>query len=175
MSVSNASDTGNAGPTRVVARRINHVSINAVDIEAAGRFYEDLLGMERLPTPNFGFPVYWLRLGAVQLHLFQAEAPSSGNHHVAFEVDDFEAAFRRLAELDLFDREGFFSRMYEMPDGAVQMYFRDPSGNLIEIDHPDLSQLDQSLFANRLVRLDTLFEQTDENRRGTLFVPANES
>jgi lactoylglutathione lyase len=153
----------------VIATRINHVSINAVDVEEAGRFYEELLGMERLPTPNFGFPVYWLRLGAVQLHLFQTVSRGGGNHHVGIEVDEFEAVFRRLAELDLFEKDGFFSKMYEMPDGAVQMYFRDPSGNLIEIDHPDVSQLDRSLFGARLVRLDTCFEQTDENRRGTLF------
>jgi len=153
----------------MIARRINHVSINAVDIEEAGRFYEELLGMERLPTPNFGFPVYWLRLGAVQLHLFQTGSRSGGNHHVGIEVDDFEAVFRRLAEVDLFEKDGFFSKMYEMPDGAVQMYFRDPSGNLVEIDHPDVSQLDRSLFGARLVRLDTLFDQSEENRRGTLF------
>ena len=51
MTVSNAIDTGPGAPTQVVARRINHVSINAVDIDDAGRFYEELLGMEKLPTP----------------------------------------------------------------------------------------------------------------------------
>jgi len=151
------------------AERINHVSINAVDIEAAGRFYETVLGMKRLPTPNFGFPVYWLRLGEVQLHLFQTGTRAGGNHHVGIEVDDFEAVFRRIEELDLFEQEGFFSKMYEMPDGAVQMYFRDPSGNLVEIDHPDVSKLDRSLFGDRLVRLDAVFEQSEENLRATLF------
>ena len=60
--------------------------------------------------------------------------------------------------------------MYEMPDGAVQMYFRDPGGNLIEIDHPDVSTLDRSLFGDRLKRLSDVFPQDEENRRATLFL-----
>ena len=49
------------------------------------------------------------------------------------------------------------------------MYFRDPSGNLVEIDHPALSQLDRAVFGERLVRLDECHDQNEENRRGTLF------
>ena len=136
------------------ATRINHVSLNAVDVEESGRFYEEVFGMERLPTPNFGFPVYWLRLGDTQLHLFQSGTLAGGNHHVGIEVDDFEGVFRELERRGLFVDEGFFSNMYEMPDGAVQMYFRDPGGNLVEVDHPDVSQLDRSLFGERLKRLE---------------------
>jgi catechol 2,3-dioxygenase-like lactoylglutathione lyase family enzyme len=150
--------------------RLNHVSIQADDIEASGRFYEQVFGMERLPTPNFGFPVYWLRLGNLQLHLFQTGTPVGGNHHIGLEVDDFEAVYRRLDELGLFEEEGFFASMYEMPDGAVQMYFRDPGGNLIEIDHPDVSTLDRSLIGGRLKRLSDVFPQDEENRRATLFL-----
>ena len=60
--------------------------------------------------------------------------------------------------------------MYEMPDGAVQLYFRDPVGNLIEIDHPDVSALDRSLFGSRLKKLDEIFPQGEENQRATLFL-----
>ena len=80
------------GPMGGIGTRLNHVSIQADDIEASGRFYEHVFGMERLPTPNFGFPVYWLRLGSLQLHLFQTGAPVGGNHHIGLEVDDFEAS-----------------------------------------------------------------------------------
>ena len=34
-------------------------------------FYEEIFGMQRVPTPNFGFPVQWLRVGSLQLHLFE--------------------------------------------------------------------------------------------------------
>jgi lactoylglutathione lyase len=151
------------------ATRINHVSLNAVDIEESGRFYQEVFGMERLPTPNFGFPVYWLRLGDTQLHLFQTGTLAGGNHHVGIEVDDFEGVFRELERRGLLPEEGFFSNMYEMPDGAVQMYFRDPGGNLVEVDHPDVSKLDRSLFGERLKRLEELEPQGAENRLSTLF------
>ena len=37
------------------------------------RFYEELFGMERLPTPNFGLKIRWLGLGDQQLHLFDVD------------------------------------------------------------------------------------------------------
>lgn len=153
------------------ATRVNHISINARDVEESGRFYEQVFGLERLPTPNFGFPVYWLRLGDQQLHLFQTGTVAGGNHHLGIEVDDFEGVFRALLERGLFDEEGFFARMVEMPDGAVQMYFRDPGGNLVEVDHPDITKLDRALFGDRLVRLVDLAPQSEENLRGTLWAP----
>ena len=53
--------------------QINHVSVNALNLDESVRFYEDLLGVERIPTPNFvGIPVQWLALGRTQLHLFDA-------------------------------------------------------------------------------------------------------
>src|SRR5690349_5885213 len=53
--------------------RINHVSVNAKDLEESTQFYVDLLGAERLTTPNFGIPVQWLALGRTQLHLFERD------------------------------------------------------------------------------------------------------
>ena len=58
-----------------------------------------------------------------------------------------------------------------LADGAVQLYFRDPGGNLVEVDHPDVSKLDRSLFGDRLKRLVDLQPQSEENMRGTLWAP----
>ena len=57
------------GAVRAVA--LNHVSIPSRDLEESARFYESLFGLERLPTPTFGIDVIWMRLGDLQLHLFQ--------------------------------------------------------------------------------------------------------
>ena len=54
----------------MAAISINHVSIHAQDLERSAAFYEQLFGMQRIPTPTFAFPVAWLRLGRQQLHLF---------------------------------------------------------------------------------------------------------
>ena len=112
------------------------------------RFYTEVLGLEPVATPDFGFPVQWLQLGDVQLHVFehaQREAPIS--HHVALEVDDFPAVLRRVRELGIEDRETFGHWLYRLPDGAAQLYLRDPGGNLIEIDQPDADALDPELTA----------------------------
>ena len=56
--------------------RINHVSINARDLQESVDFYVELLGAEPIATPNFGFPVQWLALGDTQLHIFdRADTP----------------------------------------------------------------------------------------------------
>jgi catechol 2,3-dioxygenase-like lactoylglutathione lyase family enzyme len=151
------------------ATRINHVSINAVDMELSGAFYQEVLGFERLPTPNFGFPVYWLRLGQTQVHLFHTASTTGGNHHMGIEVDDFEGAFKELERRGALIEDGFFANMWEMPDGAVQLYFRDPADNLVEIDHPDVTTLNREVFGGRLKRLSDHFDQAPENLRATLF------
>src|SRR3712207_6991517 len=59
------------------------------------------------------------------------------------------------------ERESFFQDMYELPDGSVQMYIRDPAGNLVELDWPDVSTLDRSVFTD-LKRLERSEEHTSE-------------
>src|SRR5690348_4875208 len=44
------------GEERRVSSRINHVSVNALDLQESVEFYVDLLGAERIATPNFGLP-----------------------------------------------------------------------------------------------------------------------
>jgi catechol 2,3-dioxygenase-like lactoylglutathione lyase family enzyme len=149
---------------------LNHVSIPAPDVDEAMRWWQELFGMEQLPAPNFGFPVRWLRLGDFQLHLYTSEQPAHQGQHFGMEVDDFEEAYRRLDAAGAFEERSRFASMYELPNGIVQLYFRDPNGNLVEIDHPDVSALDRSLFGDRLRRLEDDQPQDEENRRATLFV-----
>jgi len=129
------------------ATSFNHVSIHAQRLEDSVRFYEEIFGMEKIPTYNFAFPVQYLRLGDLQLHLFERESPAPVYHHIGINVDDFEAAYRRASELEILDDQAFFEDIYELPDGSVQMYIRDPAGNLVEIDWPDVSTLDEALVA----------------------------
>ncbi len=130
------------------ATGFNHVSISALNLEESARFYEEVFGLERLPTPTFGNPVVWFRLGDGQLHLFQrgeAEAPQF--HHFGLEVDDFEAFYLRLTELGIRDSDSL-GQIRELPSGEVQMYLRDPGGNLVEIDWPDARTLDRSIVTD---------------------------
>jgi lactoylglutathione lyase len=152
------------------ATSFNHVSIHADDLDESAAFYEQLFGMQRVATPTFAFPVVWLRLGSQQLHLFVrpgVQAPRF--HHIGLNVDDFEAVYWRAREEGLYDESAFFSGMYELPDGAVQMYLRDPAGNLVEIDWPDASTLDPRIREG-LIPLSATVEQTGDALSATLYL-----
>ena len=83
--------------------------------------------------------------GSLQLHLFQSEEPAPSGHHFGIDVDDFEAIYGKVRELGVQEKEGYFSKVYELPDGAVQLYLRDPVGNVVEANWPDASTLDRSV------------------------------
>jgi len=123
----------------MTATSINHVSIHAQDLERSAAFYEQLFGMERIPTPKFAFPVAWLRLGRQQLHLFvRSDAQAAA-------VPSRWAERRRLRRRLLARSRAATARRQrvpsppctKLPDGSVQMYLRDPAGNLVEVDWPD--------------------------------------
>jgi len=152
----------------VGATRINHVSIRAVDMEESIRFYEHVFGLERVPTPTFSARVVWLQLGEQQLHLFEQGADVPRYHHVALDVDDLEAVYLKAKELGALDRETFGAAVREHPSGWVQLYLRDPAGNLLEVDWPDASTLDRSVF-EEIRRLDDEIPQTGNARDATLY------
>jgi lactoylglutathione lyase len=123
------------------AIRINHVSVHATDLDASEAFYSELFGVTRLPTPDFGFPVRWLKVGGTQLHLFNRPVEAPTNHHFAFTVDDLEEVYRKARDKAALDRP----EVRRLPDGSAQMYLRDPSGNLIECNAPDADSLDTAV------------------------------
>lgn len=148
---------------------LNHVSVSATDLEASARFYEEVFGLERIAAPNFGFPTCWLRAGDLQLHLFQRGVDAPAHHHFALTVDDFEAVYRKAAELGAFDEATVGMSIRELPDHSVQMYLRDPGGNLVEVDFPDSSRLDRTVI-RELPALRDQIPQSAENLKATLFL-----
>jgi catechol 2,3-dioxygenase-like lactoylglutathione lyase family enzyme len=131
-----------------------HVSIHAHDLDESVRFYTEVFGMEEIPAPDFPFPVRWLRVGDLQLHLFQSDETAPGGHHIGIEVDDFAAAYERVNERGARIKEGYFSKLYELPDGAVQMYLRDPAGNMVEVNWPNIATLDRSVVDEEIEEVD---------------------
>ena len=97
--------------------------------------------MERLPTAKFPEPVLWLRCGDQQLHLFESneDAPTP-RQHVSFDVDDFDAVYAKAKEMGILDSKAFGSPLATHPAGWVQLYLRDPAGNLLEVDWPDAAR-----------------------------------
>jgi catechol 2,3-dioxygenase-like lactoylglutathione lyase family enzyme len=144
------------------------VSIRANDLEESVRFYEELFGLERIPTARFPQPVVWLKLGDQQLHLFEQGDDVPRYHHVAFDVQDFETVYLKAKEMGLLDSETFGPPIREHPAGWVQMYLRDPAGNLLEIDWPDVTTLDRSIV-REIARLDDELPQEGEAFAATLY------
>ncbi len=155
------------------ATGINHVSIHAPDLEASVHFYTEVFGMERIPAFTFATPVAWLRLGDLQLHLFQRDIPYPTYHHIGITVDDFTSVYLKAKQLGILDESVFGSAAFELPDGAVQMYLRDPAGNLVEVDWPDVGSLDRSVFAD-LSKLADVIPQTREATHARLFLAGRE-
>lgn len=148
---------------------LNHVSVVAGNLAASIRFYEDLFALERLPTPNFGFPVQWLRAGELQLHLFERPEGAPTFHHFALSVGDFPRVYARARELGAFDGSAFRHHLFELPGDIAQLYLRDPGGNLVEVDAPGASRLPTEIRAD-IRRLADDHPQDAENLRATLFL-----
>jgi catechol 2,3-dioxygenase-like lactoylglutathione lyase family enzyme len=123
--------------------RIQHVGLVVSDLERSRRFYREALGLEEVPRPpNFTFSGAWFRFGDDELHLL-AEAHTTGGagqpdagagaergltHHLAFEVDDLEAACARLTKAGVPLAGGPMPR----GDGVTQVFFLDPDGYVLE-------------------------------------------
>ena len=149
------------------ATGINHVSISALDLDVSTRFYETVFGMERIATPIFATPVQWLRVGDLQLHLFLVEnVMAPVRHHLGLTIDDFAAAYDAVSS---FASAEWGAELVELPSGQVQLYFRDPAGNLIELNWPDVSTLDRARYPT-LRRLAEYIDQTPESERAVLYL-----
>lgn len=151
------------------AYEINHVSVLATDLEESVAFYRDVFGMERVPSPNFEAPVEWLQCGDQQLHLFERDVEPPAYHHFGMTVEDFASVYETAVDRGLFagwDDESSAS-VYRLPDGSAQMYLQDPSGNLIEVNHPDAERLPSSVREDMTDRSE-LQPQTGEAARATL-------
>jgi lactoylglutathione lyase len=82
------------------ATTFNHVSISARSLDQSLRFYRDLFGMERIPSPVFRYPTAWLRLGDQQLHLIERDDRVPRSQHFALNVDLVEVDWPDVTTLD---------------------------------------------------------------------------
>jgi lactoylglutathione lyase len=153
----------------VIKAHINHVSIGAKRVEESARFYAEVFGAQMIDTPNFGFPVQWMLIGDLQLHLFELPGGAAAYHHFALDVDDFEAVFRATRERGIHDADTMGYQLNELPSGQVQLYIRDPGGNLVEVNWPDARALSDEV-RREIVRLQDRQPQDESNRRAELYL-----
>ena len=114
-------------------RELNHVALHVLDVKKSVDFYERVLRLEALPRPAFDFPGAWFRLGTSQeLHLIGDRATpvvsSNRGNHFALRVDDIEAWQNHLHTV-----AADAAPKKRRPDGAWQIFLRDPDGHVIEL------------------------------------------
>ena len=111
-------------------KAVNHVTYNVRDKELAARFWEDVLGVKRIPKQVDSDHIIWLQIpSGAMVHLIETpDGPSIPSHHGAFEVDDIEAANKALIAMGIETTD--INTRY---DGQRVFFINDPEGNRIEI------------------------------------------
>ena len=153
------------------AQAINHISVSAIDMDASLAFYLELFDAERIPSPDFGFRVEWMVIGGVQLHLFQRGDEAPTFHHFGLTVDDFVGCYEQARERGVLDHGFFEGAIHVLPDGTLQMYLRDPAGNLVEINGAPLAPDELALAHAAIPELKQLSDvrpQTGDHGRAKL-------
>ncbi|MEN8180945.1 MAG: VOC family protein [Myxococcota bacterium] len=122
----------------MLVKRAHHASLSVADLERSRGFYEGVLGLAAIPRPDFGFPGAWYQAGDIQLHLIQVPegidvgSPPPGTnplaHHLAFEIDDYEATREALHAKGI--------AAVETGADVGQLFVSDPDGNVIELIRP---------------------------------------
>ncbi|MEO6970977.1 MAG: VOC family protein [Chthoniobacterales bacterium] len=124
--------------------QLSEAALYASDLDAAQRFYHDVLGLEvisRMENRGMSF-----RCGATVLLVFDpartqipdAGVPThgaSGEGHIAFVIDEneIEPWRARLTAAGV-----AIESEVEWPSGGRSLYFRDPSWNVVELAPPSL-------------------------------------
>lgn len=146
---------------------INHVTLVVQDLDTAMRFYEQEFNLEPLPAFKFDFPAQFYRINDhQQLHLTEWPDSPPFRGHVCFRVDDFNTVFYRMRELGRIDISPW-GKVRRLPDGAMQMFVRDPSDNLLEISSAPGAEIDDAIFEDtELVQSEGLYVSNRNDGRG---------
>ena len=109
---------------------VNHVVYLVRDLNRSMEFYHDFLGIKQIASQVDNPNILWLQLpSGVMLHLIETEhAPCPEESHIAFEVEDFEAA------QDAVKAKGLeIARTGVRNDGQRFLFTKDPDGNRVEL------------------------------------------
>jgi lactoylglutathione lyase len=126
--------------------RIQHVNLMVNDLKAADVFYGDVLGLDRLLTPDLGFPAQFYKVNNTQeIHVNELPDPPPERAHFCLRVSDFNDLFARANQLGIIEIETW-GKARRLPTGVMQLFVRDPSGNLIELSCEADQPVDPAIF-----------------------------
>lgn len=146
---------------------IEHYLIAANDMEQTRDWYRDVLGMREGWHPNFGFPVFWMYLGDVDVvHIGRNAGQAGGNQkaylgrlggdsgagtgaidHIAFRARDLRQTMAHLRRLGV-----NFSERRANGQALYQLFMYDPNGIKVELnfDAAEAVGLEPEITAEKL-------------------------
>ncbi len=133
-------------------KEINHITLIVDQLERCAEFYEYELGLEPIPAFVFDYPTAFFKINETQqLHLTEWKDAVSFRGHVCFKVADFSSLFHRCKSLGIVDTKPW-GKVRQLPDGAMQMFIRDPAGNLLELSSDPSEKIDPGIFEDDLFK-----------------------
>jgi catechol 2,3-dioxygenase-like lactoylglutathione lyase family enzyme len=107
-----------------------HATVLVRDLERTRAFYMRVLGLREIDRPRFNFGGTWFAIGDQELHIVVqpnlGDPAFSDDRHIALGVTDFDGVPAKLEALGIPYRHG-------TSPARRQIFFRDPDGNLIEL------------------------------------------
>jgi lactoylglutathione lyase len=129
-------------------RILQHINILVDDLDRGVAFYRDLIGLELDVTPDLDFPAQFFKFdGVQQIHLNEFVDERPFRAHFCIVVDDFNRVFRRMKKAGAIDNDPW-GKVRRLPSGAMQMFCRDPSGNLVEIASRPADVIDDDILGD---------------------------
>jgi catechol 2,3-dioxygenase-like lactoylglutathione lyase family enzyme len=127
---------------------IQHVNLMVDDLDAAVSFYTDVLGLALAPTPELGFPAQFVAVNDYQeIHLNRLDDVTPERAHFCMRVADFNGVFRRAKGAGVIETRTW-GQARRLASGVMQLFVRDPAGNLIEIACDADQPVDDDIFAD---------------------------
>ncbi len=116
--------------------QLDHVALHVRDVSKSCAFYSRVLQLPAMERPGFDFPGAWFRIGTTQeLHLIgDRQLPVQSAHrgaHWAMQVEDLDGWEQHLMAC-----EAEYLPRRLRPDGAEQIFVKDPDGYFIELCQP---------------------------------------
>jgi catechol 2,3-dioxygenase-like lactoylglutathione lyase family enzyme len=133
-------------PESLSLQQLHHIAVPTSDPERCAEFYQRVLGMQRIPRPDFSFGGAWMYHASCNMQIHIIEHSSAGDRG---EIDSLAGHFAvRVSDMDaseaLLNDHGIPYQRKVNAGSIPQIFFHDPDGNMIELGiySPDMQQRD---------------------------------
>jgi catechol 2,3-dioxygenase-like lactoylglutathione lyase family enzyme len=126
--------------TGLYGASFDHYAINVDNLDESVTFYQKVLALEEIYDGTEKDNIRWLSLGnGMSLHVIQSdnsEVRTQKGVHLSISVNRFDEFVQHLRDIKLqfFSWQGVPMESNSRPDGARQVYFKDPDGYWLEIN-----------------------------------------